>query len=330
MTENDHKKDAAHTLNETPSHVAAQLPGATLLADDGEIYFLRVPLEAWIALPSNDRHRDTERHARKAHWEFVKRTTGSANAAVRLVVGTELNGRICKIDGHARAYLWQIGDLPPPEFVRAIVFRSQSREEVNALYATYDTQAAAESMYDRVTGAYREHRLQMQSDRLKAGMIVDALSIAMTGFAKSKDKSSSNEFDVYDAVGRFRQELQVIDGLNPPQNIFQTGIVSAALLCLAISMKHLAFFSQLALTGGKERSGLFDPVESMRRYVQSLKNGRTSWVKAAQEDLCARCISAALLFEEGEAAPNYWSAEPPEPVDLSSILQRIHQSGQTS
>src|ERR1039458_8260474 len=55
---------------------------------------------------------------------------------------SDLNGQVYKVDGHTRSLLWMTGALPDPEFVFATVYRCKTREELNALYATFRSERA--------------------------------------------------------------------------------------------------------------------------------------------------------------------------------------------
>ena len=127
-----------------------------VLSDFGASYLVEMSVAEWIALSEHPRRRDTERQARKDHWDAARSAVGPAFETLRWVTAGELDGDLFKVDGHTRALLWERAQLRRPTSVIAKVFRCASREELNALYATHDTQDAAETLYDRVNGAYRE------------------------------------------------------------------------------------------------------------------------------------------------------------------------------
>jgi len=312
----------------------------TVLADLGTHYLVEMPLATWIGIPGHPRQRDTKRHARKGHWKFLRNARGPMLTELRSVVAGELDGRVCKLDGHTRALLWQKRTLPPPRKIYATVYRCKTRDELNDVYTTFDTQTAAESLFERVAAACREQGIELKSRRLKGGTFADALSIAMTGAAKTKKASEEVVFDVYEAVRRFAPEIDALDRLEPPPEIFQTGIIAAALLATSISTTHAAYFKRLASGAGMEKDGLSDPVEIMRKFITSIRSPRrdtangereradekqSAWTKDIQTRLCAHCLSAVMLFEQGESAPNYWSAEAPEAADLLAFVTKARE-----
>lgn len=294
-----------------------------VLSDFGASYLVEMSVAAWIALPEHPRRRDTERQARKEHWDAARSAVGPAFETLRWATAGELHGELCKVNGHTRALLWERGQLRQPTSVIVKVFRCVSRAELNALYATYDTQLAAETLYDRVTGAYRECGLTLTSQRLRAGTIVDALSIATRGIARSTERNREDEFDVYAAVANFARELVMLDSVNPQTEYFPTGIVAGALLSLAEHPQSLKFFEHLSDRKGSKRAGDPDPVEAVLDELLRLKRRKSARVRSEQEDLCARTLAAVSAWLEGPDSGAYWGASRLQPHLLSETVERV-------
>lgn len=306
-------------------------PDWKVLSDLDASYLVEMSVSAWIALPEHPRRRDTERQAKKEHWEAARGATGPVFECLRWVVAADLNGERCKVDGHARALLWERGQLRRPPSVIAQVFRCATRDELNALYATYDTQLAAATLYDRVTGAYREWGLTLTSQRLRAGTIVDALSIACRGVARSTERSGQEEeFDVYAAVGNFARELQLLDSLNPQTEHCPTGIVAAALLSLAEDPGTLEFFRRLLNRQGSKRAGLPDPVEAVLEQLLKLKLRKSARVRSEQEDLCARTLAAVGAWRAGPESEAHWGETPLQTHLLTDAVRRVRSLRQAA
>jgi hypothetical protein len=298
-----------------------------VLADLGASYTVRTTPSRWSSLADHPRERDAQRQARKTHWQLARAARGAVLESLRWVVAAEWDGQVYKVDGHTRSLLWKNGALPNPGFVFATVYRCNTREELNALYATFDTQSAAVTMYDRVTGAYREQGLELRSKRLRSGTIVDALSIAQRGIARSTESVGDGEedWDVYNAVATFAAELRLLDTVDPQPEVFHTGIVSAALLSLALDATAVGFFELLSHGRGSKREGLFDPVEAILWRVARIKKQRSGWIKAQQEQLCATCLAALDLWRAGENASDYWSSGEFAPVSLPDVVKRVRE-----
>jgi hypothetical protein len=268
-----------------------------VLNDTGGSYTAEMTVAQWAALPDHLRQRDTTRQARKAHWDLARAARGPALEALRWVVAGELDGHLYKVDGHTRGLLWSTGKLPDPGSVFATVYRCRSRDELNELYSTFDTQAAAETLFDRVTGAYREQGLTLSSKRLRSGTIVDALSIAVRGVARAE--AAAEELDIYEAVRIFAPELRALDTANPQPETFHTGIVSAALLSLALDASALEFFQRLSHARGSKKDGLLDPIEGILWIIEKIKKHGSGRDRSRQEQLCATTLGAVDLWVMG-------------------------------
>jgi hypothetical protein len=237
--------------------------------------------------------------------------------------------KVWKVDGHSRALLWTNGSLRRPDSVFATVFRCESRETLYDLYSTYDHPAAAETLFDRVSGAYYQHQLTLRSERLKNGTIGEALHIAWRGAARAIDKGSDeDDMDIYNVVGFFAPELSLLDSVNPQNDVFQTGIVAAALLCLALDPRLIGYFDQVSKHEGSKRLGMLDPVEALLHMIGELKSRRGAWGKAQQQELCAAALTGAFAWKAGESHPHYWVKEALPPTDIHETVRRVREHKQ--
>ena len=295
-----------------------------ILADEGRSYMARMPVATWIALPDHPRKRDTARQARKAHWQAVRLVHGAALESLRWVVAAELDGKLTKVDGHTRALLWAEGRLPAPAEVLATVYRCRDRLELNELHAAFDTQSAAETVFDKVTGAFSEQGLVLTSKRLRSGTIADALSIATRGVARGQDAEggTGDDFDVYGAVALYADELRLLDTVNPQNETFYTGLLAAALLSLACDPSTLEFFRAISNGRGQTRAGLLDPVAGVLAVISRMKN-RHARFRREQERLCESSLGAVRVWRHGEQTPGYWSSGRYEPLDILKTVREV-------
>ena len=297
-----------------------------ILADEGRSYMARMSVATWIALPGHPRKRDTARQARKGHWQTVQRVHGAALESLRWVVAAELDGTLIKVDGHTRALLWAEGELPAPAEVLATVYRCKDLRELNELHAAFDTQSAAETVFDKVTGAFSEQGLVLTSKRLRSGTIADALSIATRGVARGQDAEggTGDDFDVYDAVALYADELRLLDTVNPQNETFYTGLLAAALLSLACDQSTLEFFRAISNGRGQTRAGLMDPIAGVLNIISKMKNRRARF-RLEQERLCESSLGAVRVWQRGEQAPGYWSSGRYEPLDILETVRNVRQ-----
>ena len=168
----------------------SKLRGRPIPNDFGASFTLEMSVSEWVDVPDHPRQRDTVRQAAKGHWKLARRATGPVAESHRWVIGAELDGKLYKVDGHTRGYLWSLGKLKKPASLYVTVYRCTTRAELIELYGTFDSQAAVEKQQDRVTGAMRQLRLNFQSKRLRYGAITDALSIARRGVARGNGRAA--------------------------------------------------------------------------------------------------------------------------------------------
>lgn len=275
-------------------------------------------------LADHPRQRNVQRQARKPHWRLAQRASGAVKEALRLVIAAELDGHLYKVDGHTRAWLWHLRKLSAPETVFVTVHRTHSREELDALYDVFHESGARESTYDQVYGAFRQIGLSLKSRRLKEGFLASALNIALRGVGKpQQDKQQVEPIDIYAAVEAFKNELELLDSVDPQPEIFYSGVVAAALIGLALYPESLEFFARLSKRQGEKRAGRPDPVEAVLCLITELKNQRSSWVNAQQAELCARTLRALEAWREGPASERYWLQRKPRSMDLKPFVDRL-------
>ena len=293
----------------------------------GASYTVKMPVDVWVDLADHPRRRDSERHIRKPGWTLLMRTArGPVLEMLRWVVAGQVGDEVWKVDGHSRALLWANGSLTKPKSVYAKVFRCESLEALHDLYATFDHPDAAETLFDRVSGAYYQHGLTLRSERLRSGFIGDALSIAWRGVARTSEAGTEeDEMDIYNVVGAFAPELALLDTVNPQNDTFQTGVAAAALLSLALDTGLIGYFDQVSKRQGNKRLGLFDPVEALLHMVAALKRRGSAWGKAQQQELCAAALTGAAAWKAGESHPHYWVREALPPADLHDIVRRVRE-----
>ena len=298
-----------------------------ILQDSEVSYTVEMPVSEWIAMTDHPRQRDTERHSRKSHWKLARRAQGPVAETLRWVIAADFTGTLYKVDGHTRAYLWDNKLLPVPKTVFATIYRCQTISDVNEVYGVFDTQIASETLYDQVTGAFREQGLTIKSKRLRAGTIVDALSIARRAQAGGKE-----DFDLYEAVAYFAQELRLLDSVDPQPDQFHTGVVSAALLALALTPKTLDFFARLATmkvpaATVPKKKDVLDPLERVLWNIAKIKKDKTGWKPDIQMDLCTATLAAIDAWRKGDKDPQYWlpAVSPTKAVPLADVVEQVRE-----
>jgi hypothetical protein len=302
-------------------------PRWSVTAELGACYTVEMSVEDWNQLADHPRRRDPERHSRKPDWEMLLRSArGPVMEMLRWVAAGQVGDEVWKVDGHSRARLWATGGLLKPKSVFVKVFRCESIQALHELYSTFDHPAAAETLFDRVSGAYHQHGLNFQSERLRPGTIGDALAIAWRGVARTGQAGiEEDDMDIYNVVGAFAAELSLLDSINPQNDIFQTGIIAAALLSLTLDPELIGYFERVAKRMGNKRNGLLDPVEALLHMIAGLKGRGGSWAKAQQQELCAAALTGATIWKAGESHPHHWVEDALPPADVQATVRRVRE-----
>ncbi|GJL95776.1 MAG: hypothetical protein DHS20C05_21810 [Hyphococcus sp.] len=267
------------------------------------------------------------------HWAFMKNASGSLRETFRQVVGCKWAGALYKLDGHVRAGLWRNGSVTAPATVRATIYFPESEREFYDLYRAHHATSSALSRLDEIQAAFRENELSLNSRRLKHGLLVQAFTLALRG--RIRTASSETPVNLRKAVSLFRDELLLLDEAMPSAEIFQTGVVAAALICLTIYPKDSGFFEKLTQEKGNKRDGLMDPVECVLNLVEKIRYQGTASIDAVQEDLCARTVRAFLAHMRGDpeifegrvnnTMKRYWFKRMIQGVDLDTYVKRVRR-----
>jgi hypothetical protein len=211
----------------------------------------------WALVKDNPIQRDTVAHAKKAENAHLKKSS-SAQLIVHAAILPDQS--LIKLDGHTRSLLWQEGRLSAPEAVHVMLHKVSSIEDAIELYKHFDNPSATENAGDRLSGAYRKHALTPTSWLLRHGGITSALNLL---------GSSPN---VYDAVGVWKQELQLLDEMDAHNSVMPGPLIAAALATLRKhGPKALDFWRLYAAGGGTKVDGHSCGAQELHRVVLELR-----------------------------------------------------------
>ena len=298
----------------------------TIILDDGRSAIVDMDVKEWIDATDHPLY-----HGKATPASRFSRARGSLADSLRQVIGAEWDGKLYKIDGHGRARLWEGGDIQSPETVRVTLYRPKTEREFHQLYKSLRAPEAAVSRMDSVLAAFNTHNLDLKSRRLKQGHLYQALALAMNG----RIKDGGGDLDVDWAVGALKKELLALDNVNPRPEIYQTGLVAAALIGLALYPKSTDFFQRISDDQGNKVDGFMDPVESVLAIVNTIRLQQTSTIEAVQEDLCARTLraQAAWIFGDPECFQSrvnntrkrYWFKRTIQAADTREAVTRMRR-----
>ena len=277
--------------------------------DNKPVYFAKKSFNDWLSLPDglDDVKENAIKYALKTEKKWLSLAKNNAlNDFITSVDVALINGRYYKITGLIRKGLWEKELLPKPTSLTVCVYTldpSAYNELINTLYPI----SLKNRSQENVLACYTRLGLNFSSNRLKHGYITEAINIALRGEPRAlQDKRSlRNEINIDSAIEIFKDELLLIDSINPDVKLFSTGIIAAALLMLSIDPHTIEFFIRLNNLQGETKDERNDPVESLLRIIESMKKKSASEGKF-QVELCAKTIRAIQAWNAGADNDKYW------------------------
>ncbi len=286
----------------------SNLHTAEWLEESETCLIAKIPCNDWIQIPRYP-HQPVEYTERKAetgvHWKYLATAQKPIQTYLSHVTAALLNDDLYKLDGHARTVHWETGLLNKPNQVFVNIYIVDSMREMIDLFNVIH--GGRRFGYENIIAVCDELDINLKSQRFKHGFFLDALNIALRGDPRSQQdkRTHRSEIDLSKSLHVFKEELQLLDQLDPPKEVFLTGIVAAGLIMLAIKKDYLEFFRCLANKEGEIKDGKSNPVEALLSAIDKyrLLNQNSA---ARQGDLCKRTIRALLAWEAGPDVSGYW------------------------
>lgn len=284
---------------------------------------MNMSVEQWIKVADNPIQRDTEKHAAKAKHLLTPLPTHQFVFAAQLP-----GGGLIKLDGHTRALLWERGQVVPPTMVRVGIIQVKDKAEAEALYKTFDSTNALETLRDKISGAFHRFNFEPQSGILQAGYATTALRMAYgillggsihAGSAGINTRSSKVAkkaalADVYEMVNEFSPELTAFDGFGLKIGSASAGIMAAFFLSFRkYGHKVTPFWTSYFGNAGTKIDGRMDAVQALYEFVNT--RNKLRYGGTAGYDLCSRALTAVEKWRNDETMGTF-----PRPMDVRGYL----------
>lgn len=229
----------------------------------------------WSKVPDNPIQRDTIVHATKAsrpggHLSKMHETHRNL-AAAKLP-----NGKLIKLDGHSRGWLWDEELLsPPPNQLIVTIYPVKNRAEAIEYYRTFDNAAATETKRDRLFGAFRIHKFYPHHGYLfnSSGLMS---AIEFTVFPDHVSMMKKLPFD--EMVKPWIKTLQIFDAGDFTNHYsFRSAVMLAAIMTIRRDGNSAMSFWQAYHDGGGSKSakscdGIFAAEDCYRTMKQEAEN----------------------------------------------------------
>jgi hypothetical protein len=280
-----------------------------IILNNKTICYSKTSFDDWSILPDGfgDTKGSSKKYTQKTEkkWLSLAKNEKLQNYIVSVDVAL-INGNYFKITGLIRNGLWKKGLLAKPDSLTLCIY-SLDQSAYDELISTLYPISLKNRSQKQVLACYKRLGITFDSNRLKHGYITEAINIALRGEPRAlQDKRSlRNEINIDSAIEAFKEELILIDKINPDVSLFSTGILAAALLMLCIDPQTIDFFTRLNSLQGETKNERNDPVESLLRIIESMKKKATSEGKF-QVELCAKTIRAIQAWTAGAENDRYW------------------------
>lgn len=247
--------------------------------------FQKMTPEKWIAVLDNPRQRPTEAHAVKALKKHLKSYSVTQDTVFAAALP---GGKLVKLDGHTRAHLWDRGLLEKPPCVFVRVYLAKNMDEAKELYTHFDTRDQTETQFDIFGGALDEHSIHATSGLIKGKANTSALN-----------KLESSSKTIYQVVGAWRREIEILDSIGFSKNAMRAGGVLGALVILRFFQIDVAtaFLTKIQRDEGTKDATGSDSVQMFRRVNDAKGEGHSEqqiW------DLAGRMVALYKGFSSGK------------------------------
>jgi hypothetical protein len=267
----------------------------------------------WISIKDNPRQRNTERRAKSARRKHL----ASYQKIHRIVFAASRKGDVlCKLDGHTRALLWQLGELesPPDGKVEVVLIEVANIEEAKQIYDMMDAQPSVKKPSDNIFGACRELGFRLDSFLLRGCAFNTQLKIATTGKRFTGDS--------YAMVREWKDELIALDKMAlSSQN---TILISVMLTAIRMdgTEKPCEFFRSLERNEGVKTSAGYDGIELLSRVMAVRRaEGRTAGYDNLVQ-ICGQAWTAYQMWKDGKRRKNTSLAI----ADFTRVVTDLNQS----
>jgi len=273
----------------------------------------KMTISQFINVESRPRQRNTEIHARKAALAHLSRTSPTQ---MQVSVAQLPGGRLVKLDGHTRSYLWNTGELKPfSNLLDVTVYAVKNMAEVMELYEHFDAASQSKTCADQISGKLRELNWDPSTTFFQNCKFNQVLFTAWDTIYNHGKKAKWLKGDMlkeerYRLIEEFLPELKRIDGhLNvsySSRGKINTGVVAAMIVTLRAVMRkkvgspelYVEFWDNYLKGNGIKAGREKNAVQAYSDYVEeksSRGDGRST------SDICEKGLGYFSGFCENKA-----------------------------
>jgi hypothetical protein len=243
----------------------------------------------FINIESCPRQRNTELHAKKA---LASHLSKPSPVHLNVSIAKLPNGRLIKLDGHTRAFLWNAGDLEPlSSNVEVRIYAVKNMKEVTELYEHFDNVNQGKNSADQISGKLREVNWDPKTlffQKCKFNQVLFCAYDVIYNQGKRSSWAGGDElkYERYRLIEEFLPELKEIDNrLNIvySKGAVKSGIIAAMIVTQRAVMKKkigsqelfVKFWSDYITDNGIKTGREKNAVQAYRDYVVEKGAGNT-------------------------------------------------------
>ena len=228
---------------------------------------------------------------------------GTDNAHVPVDIAKTPDGKIYKVDGHTRSYIWEhgLGEASPPKKLLATIWDCANEESVNELYYRLDNSMAVETSADKYQGAIRKFGVQFQSPKLiKGHSVPSALGMAYHEFIGISDRAQKR--NVYESFETLLPELRLLDQckLVDAKSVHErwpSVMIAVALTIFAAKGKEaVPFWSDYSENRGHKEGASMDGTQLLSEMLAKKKAAHDLNDAASRSEVLRVSVKAYQLF----------------------------------
>jgi hypothetical protein len=256
-----------------------------------------MPTRQWLAIPDNPQQRDVKVRIAKGRATHLYRLDP---AHKKVVVGLLPFGRMVKIEGHTRAFVWDNGMLHSGEVPESVVvefWRCKDLQAAKDLYDKFDNPVTEENGSDRVNGAANDAGINFESAIMKDGEISTALRELWSYIFAKKVKRDEKQSVISKAFMLFKQELQLLDNVITSRKKFPQPVIMAAIITLRADPASIAFWKKYADGHAFKFEGERDAIAIFEDRLPDLLR-KSNYVK--QREIMGNAAAAVEAYRRGE------------------------------
>ncbi|WP_347990289.1 hypothetical protein [Methylomonas sp. AM2-LC] len=238
-----------------------------------------------------------------------------------------VNGNLYKLNGFRRKAEW-LKSNAPSKVIPYIV--TLSEEEFDSLCTSCkNTWLNNLPPHELVREAFKVLSLEFNSERIRNGFITEAIHIVLRGKQRSlqnrRTAHEREEIDMFKAINVFKDELLIIDQLNPKTEIFSSGVLAGAIIMLVLFPESIRFLNLLNNGEGVSIENQFDPIMALTRITVRHKLSTKALQPRETIELCRKTVQAISNWLEGSDSTKYWRIRDLNGVDLHSYVLDVRK-----